>query len=85
MNRLASGALGGRIADRVSPFHDDRHASFQISQRLWRCHAGCGAGTAIHLVARILDVDYMRARNWLAGRLGIDWRDYRRPKSPTRE
>lgn len=61
------------------PFHDDAHASFQISGDLWRCHAGCGSGNAIHLVALALRSDYRTARNWLAGHLGIDWRDFWKP------
>jgi hypothetical protein len=74
----AAALLGIALQDRRQqrcPFHDDAHASFQVSGALWRCHAGCGAGTAIHLVARALGLDYRQARNWLAARLGIDWRD----------
>jgi hypothetical protein len=56
------------------PFHDDRCASLQVTGALWRCHAGCGAGTAIHLVALALGLTYREARNWLARQLGLDWR-----------
>ncbi len=59
------------------PFHCDRQASFQVSDSVWRCHAGCGAGNVIHLVALALRIDYRAARTWLAHRLDLDWRDYR--------
>lgn len=62
------------------PFHDDRHASFQVSGALWRCHAGCGSGNAIHFAAVALSTDYRTARNWLATQIGIDWRDYWVPR-----
>lgn len=63
------------------PLHDDHHASLQVANHLWHCHAGCGSGTAIHLVAHVLRIDYRAARNWLAEKVGLDWRDYWRPAS----
>lgn len=35
------------------PFHEDNRASFSINitEGLWKCHAGCGAGSVIDLVA----------------------------------
>jgi hypothetical protein len=58
------------------PWHDGRSArSLQVSGRLWRCHAGCGGGTVIHLAARVLRVSYRDAREALAGLLGLARRD----------
>lgn len=57
------------------PWHRSRGArSLQVTGSLWRCHAGCGSGNAIHLVAKALTVSYREARNDLAARLGISWR-----------
>lgn len=59
------------------PLHDGQGARvLQVSGPLWRCHAGCGSGNAIHLAMRLLGVDYREARNVLASRLGIRWQGH---------
>lgn len=54
------------------PFHaDSGPRSLQITGNLWRCWAGCGGGTAIHLASRALGVPYLDARDWLAQQIGV--------------
>ena len=48
------------------PLHEDRSASFSVfvSQKgalRWKCHAGCGEGGPVELLARVLSIDEREA------------------------
>lgn len=65
------------------PFHGGASGrALQVTEHVWRCWAGCGAGNAIYLVATAIRVSYREARTWLGSQLGLDWRDY--PSPPPR-
>jgi hypothetical protein len=55
--------LRGKVAK--CPLHEDRNPSFSVDfdNQVWHCHAGCGGGSVIDLLARLEGVspqDYMR-------------------------
>ncbi len=48
------------------PLHEDRSASFSVyvgnkGSMRWKCHAGCGEGGPVELLARALDIDEREA------------------------
>ncbi len=45
---------GGAQKTARCPFHEDKSASFSVNveKGIWHCHAGCGGGSVIDLVAR---------------------------------
>ncbi|MFH1464005.1 MAG: bifunctional DNA primase/polymerase [Pseudomonadota bacterium] len=62
------------------PFHGGAsRRSLQITGHAWRCWSGCGQGSAIHLAARAMGVDYREARAWLAAELGLRSHDHPPP------
>jgi hypothetical protein len=66
-----------REGHQACPWHSTRADSraLQVTGPLWRCHAGCGSGNAIHLAVLVLGLDYRAGREAIADRLGLDWRD----------
>lgn len=82
--RARFGRIGAILAagDRRSlrcPFHEDKSPSFSIytdrnGVERWRCHAGCGGGDVIDLVAKL--------QNTTSGRLIAECRHHHRPRRP---
>lgn len=51
---LASKGITLRGKAAKCPFHEDRNASLSVdvNKQLWNCHAGCGGGDVVNLLAR---------------------------------
>lgn len=64
------GLVRGRELQARCPFHDDRSPSFSLNVEtgLYICFRGCGQGTFLQLVERVLDYKPEQARQWLAQR-----------------
>jgi len=73
-----SGSNGDYIGRCPLPEHgDDKHPSFSINldhpdkRGVWQCFVE-GGGTFIHLVMRMLNLDYTAAKQWLLNETGLD-------------
>lgn len=54
------------------PFHDDKTPSFTVDRegKLWNCHAGCGGGDVVNLMARFEDKPVEQLlKEWVVGKV----------------